>query len=331
MESTVEIVGEAIRVLREEAQAILRCAEDLSQPARSQAFLKAIEISLNTLEGGGKIVLTGVGKSGKIAQKISATLCSTGSESVFLHPTEALHGDLGVLRSEDTVIALSYTGNTEEILKLLPILRNRGVSLIGVGGNPESQMAQKVDVWIDAPVETEACPLNAAPTTSTTLALALGDAIAVTLMKARKFNQERFAENHPGGSLGKKLRLRVKDLMKSGSELALVGPDAGMSEVVRIATEKKLGGVLVVEKASLLGLITDGDLRRALGQEAQFFGLKAREVMTARPIVVQEEAMASEALLLMENRSSQVSVLPVANESGEWSGLLRLHDLVRAF
>jgi arabinose-5-phosphate isomerase len=251
--------------------------------------------------------------------------------AIFIHPTEGLHGDLGLVTAKDAVLALSYTGNTEELISLLPSLKALGVPVIGVGGNSRSKLATSANAWIDASVEQEACPHNLAPTSSTTLALAIGDAIAVTLMKLREFGAENFAQNHPGGSIGKKLNLCVGDVMHRGEDIPRVGPGASMDEVVVVSTQKKLGAVLVVEGERLEGIITDGDLRRALKHREKFFELEARDVMTAKPVTAHPEMKATQALELMENRPSQISVLPVTDGTGRWKGLLRLHDLVRLF
>jgi arabinose-5-phosphate isomerase len=327
MKKEIDLLSEVTRVLRMEGQAILDCAERL-KGAPSQSVVQALQLLHEALERGGKIIVTGVGKSGKVGQKIAATLCSTGSLAVFLHPTEGLHGDLGVLSSKDVVLAFSYTGNTEELVKLLPSIKSLRVAVIGVGGNAESKIARQCDVWLDGFVAQEACPHNLAPTTSTTLALALGDALAIALMQMRGFDAQGFAQNHPGGSLGRRLSLRVADVMHQGAQVPTVNALASMDEVVVVSTQKKLGAVLVVEGQKLLGIITDGDLRRALKHREKFFGMKASEVMTPSPVTVRAEMMAKEALDLMENRNSQISVLPVMDEQGHWKGLVRLHDLI---
>ncbi len=324
----VVIQDEIRRVLELEGNAILKCAERLRDPA---PFEKALSLMNQALGKGGKIVVSGVGKSGKVGQKVAATLCSTGSLAVFLHPTEGLHGDLGLLAAQDVVLAITYTGNTEELLQLMPSMKARKIAVIGIGGNAHSRIAQQCDVWLDASVEQEACPHNLAPTTSTTLALAVGDALAVTLMKLRGFNADAFALNHPGGSLGKKLNLRVSDLMHQGDKVACVAPQSSMDDVVVALTRMMLGIALVVEGGKLLGIITDGDLRRALQHRAKFFDLKAQDVMTKHPITILPEAMASEALELMENRPRQINVLPVVDAQGHWKGVVRVHDLISSF
>ena len=329
--SKIEIVSEVQRVLEIEAHAILKCATRLSEKLPASELHSALNYFQRTLQKGGKIVVTGVGKSGKVGQKIAATLSSTGSLAVFLHPTEGMHGDLGLLRQEDVVLALSYTGNTEEIVRLVPWIKKQGIPVIAICGYAQSKLAKACDVWIDASVEQEACPHNLAPTASTTLALAIGDALALTLMQLRGFNSDAFSINHPGGSIGNRLSLKVKDLMKSGDAVGLVSPEDTMDEVVIVATQKKWGGVLVVQGPRLLGVITDGDIRKSLSLREKFFSLRAQDVMTKQPVTALPEMMAHEALGLMENRPSQISILPVIDENGNWIGLLRLHDLVGAF
>lgn len=327
----IDVLSEFKRVLTLESDSIRACCEKLSHPVSAKQVHSALEQLYKTLDRGGKIVVTGVGKSGKIAQKIAATLSSTGSLAVYLHPTEGLHGDLGILRPADSVLALSYTGNTEELLKLIPSIKALGVPMIGIGGNAQSTLAKESAHWIDASVEQEACPHNLAPTSSTTLALAIGDAFAIALMRMRGFDSKDFAQNHPGGSLGRKLNLTVGDVMHQGSALATVSLDSTMEEIIVRSTEKKLGAVLVIAGPLLKGIITDGDLRRALQHKEKFFNFKASDVMTRMPITASAEMMATEAVHLMESRESQISVLPVVDTHGNWKGLVRLHDLVRTF
>lgn len=324
-----EIVAEMVRVLTLEGQTLLQCAGRMANPEVSTQLIRALDYFQRSLDQGGKMIITGVGKSGKIGQKIAATLSSTGSLAIFLHPTEGLHGDLGVIRPQDSVLALSHTGNTDELLRLIPSIKKMGVPVVGLGGNPSSRLATECDAWIDAFVENEACPHNLAPTSSTTLALALGDAIALTLMQVRGFDAQSFAQIHPGGALGKRLNLRVADLMHQREQVPTLGPQASMEEVVLVSTQKGLGAVLVVEQGKLLGIITDGDLRRFLKYREKFFEFNAEQVMTRNPVTASPEMMAIAALQLMENRPSQISVLPVVDEDGNWIGLLRLHDLVR--
>ncbi len=326
---TQDKVDEMIRVLSVEAQAIAQCAERFRDPQHRETLSRVLDLVKKKLEQGGKIIVSGVGKSGKIGQKIAATLCSTGNLSVFLHPTEGLHGDLGVVRAQDIILALSNTGNTDELVQLLPSLKKEGISVIAICGNPHSKLVEHSDLWIDASVEQEACPHDLVPTSSTTLTLAIGDALAIALMQMRGFDSRSFAKLHPGGTLGRRLHLKVSDLMHQGSAVATLGPQASMDEVVMAATEKKLGAVLIVDGTKLLGLITDGDIRRALKHKEKFFKMTAAEVMTTKPFTIGLESMAQDALEQMENRPSQINVLPVVDSNGNWKGLIRLHDLVR--
>lgn len=321
---------EFCQVLQDEGAALQAAATRFSsQPELAKNIEKSLQLILErTSAPGGKAILLGIGKSGKIAAKIAATLSSTGTPAIYVHPTEALHGDLGVISPNDIAIALSYTGNTEELLELIPFFDRKKIPVIGIGGNPQSKLAKKVTLWIDASVEKEVCPHNLAPTTSTTLALAIGDAIAVSLLQARGFTTEDFAKNHPGGALGKRLHLIVKDLMNTiPSQCPVVNASATMDHVLDLSTQKKLGGVLVCDGTKLLGIITDGDIRRALKHREKFFDLSAQDIMTQKPITVTETTLAYDALRIMEERESQISVLPVVNQKNEAVGLIRIHDL----
>jgi arabinose-5-phosphate isomerase len=327
IDDAIDVVAEVTRVLQMEGQAILDCSARI-QP---QSIRDAVAHLNRVLDQGGKIVVTGVGKSGKVGQKIVATLCSTGSLAVFLHPTEGLHGDLGVISKKDAVLAFSYTGNTEELLRLLPSIKALGVPVIGVGGNAHSKIAAQCDTWVDGFVAQEACPHNLAPTSSTTLALALGDAFAMALMRLRGFDAQAFAQNHPGGSLGRRLSLRVSDIMHQGDAVPVAASTASMDEIVVLATRKNLGIVLIAQGSKLEGIITEGDIRRALKHREKFFDLKAAEIMTRQPVTVAPELMAIAALELMENRPNPINVLPVVDAQGNWKGVVRIHDLVSTF
>lgn len=312
-----------VELLRLEASAIERTAEILNRRAVEQA----VELLFGCKS---KTVVIGVGKSGIIANKIADTLTSTGTVAVFLHPTDALHGGLGVITRGDCIIALSNSGETDEILALLPALKSREVSLIAIVGNVDSTLARNADVVLDASVDKEACPLNLAPTTSTTVALAIGDALAMTLMQAKNLTAEAFAANHPAGRLGKRLTLKVENLMHESPNVA---PEADWLEVVRAISKFALGAVNVVdEQKKLIGIVTDGDLRRTIERTApeNLSTLTATQMMTKNPTVAAPEMLAFDALNLMENRPRQISVLPVVNESGAAIGLLRLHDIVRS-
>jgi arabinose-5-phosphate isomerase len=281
----------------------------------------------------GKVVVVGVGKSGNIAQKMAATLTSTGTVSVYLHPSDALHGGMGVVTQGDVVVVLSNSGETAEIVELLPYLQHRGVPIIALVGDLRSTLARRATVALDASVDKEACPLNLAPTTSTTVAMALGDALAMTLMRVKRLTPEDFALNHPGGRLGKRLSLRVCDLMHAGAENPTVRATASLLEVVSEIGRGGLGAVNVVdEEGRLVGIITDGDVRRTLqkGRLSDLESLTGGEMMTRDPVVVAPDLLAHAALRLMEERPSQISVVPVVDERGASVGLLRVHDIVRS-
>ena len=309
-------------LLKLEALAIQHAADRLDESSVS----KAIEL-ITACES--KIVVIGVGKSGVIAQKIAQTLTSTGTVAVFVHPSDAQHGSLGVITNGDVVLALSNSGETDEIVALLPALADRGVSLISIIGNTNSTLARKSPVVLDASVDKEACPLNLAPTTSTTVALAIGDAIAMTIMESRGLTAEDFAANHPAGRLGKRLTMRVSDLMHESPN---VTPADNWIEVVKAISKFALGAVNVVNKGRLVGIVTDGDLRRTIESTAadSLGSLTAEEMMTSNPIDVAPDTLAYDALQIMENRPSQISVLPVVDVDGKCIGLLRLHDIVRS-
>ena len=312
-----------IEILRIEAEAIERAANCLTHAE--------IDRALDLIEGcKGKVIVTGVGKSGVIAEKIAQTMTSTGTMAVFLHPTDALHGGLGVVVSDDVVIALSNSGETDEILAILPTLRHRGVPIIAIIGAVDSTLGRQSDVALDASVDKEACPLNLAPTASTTVALAIGDALAMAVMGSKKLTAEDFAINHPAGRLGKRLTLKVSDLMHPSPN---VGPSASWLEVVRSISSHALGAVNIVDEGlSLLGIVTDGDLRRTIERTApeELSPLTASDMMTKSPVAGSPEMLAFEALRIMEDRPSQISVLPVVDENGVCVGLLRLHDVVRS-
>ncbi len=273
----------------------------------------------------GRVVLTGVGKSGLICKKIAATLSSTGTPAFFLHPTDAAHGDLGMVKGEDTVIAVSNSGETQELLSIIPLIKSFGIPVIAITSNPNSSLAKLSDVVLNLYVEREACPLNLAPTTSTTATLALGDALAAALMKLKGFTDRDFKRLHPGGKLGIRLS-KVKDIMRKGSDIPTVTPETPMKEVIYEISSKKLGATLVVDKeGKLSGIITDGDLRRAFERG---FGLesKAKEIMTENPKVIKGELFAEEALKIMEE--NKITVLPIVNEKGEVEGIIHLHDIL---
>lgn len=313
-------------LLAHEATAIQFAARRL-KPAQLEPALKLLA------ECQGKVVVTGIGKSGFIARKIAATLTSTGTPAVFLHPSDALHGDLGILHQSDVVVILSNSGETDEILVMLPYLKHRGVPLIAIVGNIDSTVARTADVVLDASVDEETCPFNLAPTASTTVALAVGDALALTVMQIRGRTPEDFALNHPAGRLGKRLMIKVSDLMRGGTESPTVLPSASWVEVVSAITRGGLGAVSVVtDEGILAGIITDGDLRRAVQHHkpSELGEFSAESFMTSDPVTITANELAYTALQLMENRPSQISVLPVVDGGRRSVGLLRLHDLVRS-
>jgi len=312
--------------LRLESEAIAQTATRLKQAE--------IERVVQLLAGcKGKIVILGIGKSGIIAQKIAATMTSTGTGAIHLHPSDALHGGIGIINADDVVMILSNSGETDEIIEMLPYLKRRQVPIIALVGNLNSTLSRRADAVIDGSVDQEACPLNLAPTTSTTVALALGDALALTLMQVKGLTPDDFAINHPAGQLGKRLTLTVADLMHSGPENPTIGLSAMWVEVVQGISAGGLGAVNVVDDAGrLAGIITDGDLRRAiqrLDHEA-LADLRCDEIMTRNPTVANPELLAYDALQLMEDRPSQISVLPVVDGGRVCVGLIRLHDIVRS-
>lgn len=317
-------LSEARRVLEVEAQCILAARDKLD--AR---FEKAVALIVEAVSQGSKVVVSGVGKSGKVAAKVAATLASTGTPAFFVHAVEAQHGDLGIVAPKDVMLVFSYSGTSDEIVRLIPPLKRRGSKIIAVVGNMKSPLASEADVALDGSVAKEACPLNLAPTSSTTVALALGDALAMALSVRFEFKEENFLVNHPGGALGRRLTLRVRDLMKKGDELPWVKETDAMDTIVEISSQKKLGAVLVGDRTQKsFGLVTDGDIRRALKHKDKFFSFQAKDIMTRNPVSVQTEDKAIRALELMENRASQISILPVTDENGLCVGLVRLHDLI---
>ena len=307
----------ARRVLRIEAEAVGSLADRLDG-----RFDEAVTVLAS---GTGRVIVTGIGKSGIIARKLAATLSSTGTSAYFIHPTEAVHGDLGGIQSSDVVVALSQSGETPELLRLLETTRRIGARLVALTGEPESALAQAADVTLDCSVPAEACPLNLAPTASTTAALALGDALAMALLVRKGFREEDFAHLHPGGLLGKRL-LRVDRLMHSGDEIPAVTPPTPIDEVVATMTAGRFGMTCVVDGDDrITGIITDGDLRRHLSQPATIAGKTAGEVMTPRPRTIGPETLAVEALNLMEE--SRITSLIVVDGARRVLGVLHLHDL----
>jgi arabinose-5-phosphate isomerase len=312
-------LGLARRVLETEAAAIVALVERVDE-----RFDRAVDL-LNKCRG--RVIVTGMGKSGIISHKIAATLASIGTPAFFLHPAEAIHGDLGVIQSEDVVVALSYSGETGEILRLLETIRRLGAKLIVITGAPSSTLAQAADVALDCSVTEEACPLNLVPTASTTAALAIGDALAMTLSVEKGFRQEDFANLHPGGKLGKRL-MRVEMLMHAGKQCPTVAVGTRMRDVIYEMSSKGLGMTCVVdEQEELVGIITDGDLRRHMDRTADILEQSAGDVMTRGPVVVQPATLAAEALNLMERR--KITSIVVVDGTRRVAGVVHLHDLWR--
>ena len=328
MQNSIEAthVSQVMELLALQAEAITQAASQLQseQVERAVTLFAACH---------GKVVLVGVGKSGIVARKIAATLTSTGTIGIYMHPSDALHGDLGIVTSGDVALVLSNSGETDEVIAILPYLEHRQVPIIAIVGNLHSTLARKANVVLDASVAKEACPLNLVPTASTTVALAIGDALAITLMLAKGLTPQSFALNHPAGRLGKRLVLRVDSLMHSGPANPTISPQSLWIEIVSSISHGGLGAVNVINDTDRLeGLITDGDLRRAVQnlKATELETLRAAEMMVRDPVVVTPDVLAYDALQLMENRPSQISVLPVVDHERYCVGLIRLHDIVRS-
>ena len=292
----------------------------------SDNFVKACELMLNCR---GRVVVIGMGKSGHIGNKIAATMASTGTPAFFVHPGEASHGDLGMITPQDVVIALSNSGETGEILTIIPILKRLSVPMISITGNRQSTLSTESDIDLHAGVEKEACPLGLAPTSSTTVALVLGDALAVALLDARGFTEEDFALSHPGGSLGRRLLLHVRNIMHTGDAIPRVEEEATLRDALIVMTEKGLGMTAIVNKQqNILGIYTDGDLRRTLDKNIDVHSAKIKDVMTANCKTIQSHLLAAEALTLMQK--NKINAMLVVDENNQLAGALNMHDLLRA-
>ncbi|HHJ12362.1 MAG TPA: KpsF/GutQ family sugar-phosphate isomerase [Chromatiales bacterium] len=303
-----------------------RAAVDALLPRIDDDFVRACDLCLACR---GRIVVTGMGKSGHIGSKIAATLASTGSPAFFVHPGEASHGDLGMITAEDVVIAISNSGETEELLTIVPIIRRLGVPLIAMTGNPASSLAREAEVNLDISVEKEACPLGLAPTASTTATLVMGDALAVALLEARGFTADDFARSHPGGRLGRRLLLHVADIMRRDEQLPRVGPETRLDQALLEISRKGLGMTAIVDEQNrVIGVYTDGDLRRSLDQRIDIHETEVGQVMTHPCRTARPDMLAVEALKLMEDH--RINALPVVDEEGRMIGALNMHDLLRA-
>ncbi len=314
-------IQKAKRVIRMEAEAVAALEGKIND-----SFQKAIDIIFHCK---GRVVVSGMGKSGIIARKMVATMNSTGTPSIFLHPSDAVHGDLGMVRNDDAVICISKSGDTQEIRQLLPMFKRIGVPIISMVGNMHSHLALQSDVALDISVMEEACPLNLAPTTSTTVTLALGDALAVTLLEKKNFTAEDFAMFHPGGNLGKRLLLKIEELAITGKQTPLISVTASLNEAILEMTTKRLGATCVVdENGNLAGIITDGDLRRMLQKTTNVADLTAAQVMSKNPKTIRKGTLASIALQEMEQFS--ITQLIIVDDERKPYGVVHLHDLVRA-
>ncbi|GLR14066.1 KpsF/GutQ family sugar-phosphate isomerase [Chitinimonas viridis] len=318
--NAAELLALARDVLNIEAQAIQAVAGRLDD-----SFIAAHQLMLGCQ---GRVVVAGMGKSGHVGRKLAATLASTGTPAFFMHPAEAAHGDLGMITADDIVLALSNSGESDELVTLLPAIKRKGARMIAMTGNPDSTLGQAADIHLNARVEKEACPLNLAPTASTTAALALGDALAVCLLEARGFGRDDFALSHPGGSLGRRLLVHVRDVMRQGDELPMVKQTASVRDALFEITRKGLGMTAVVDDhGKLQGIFTDGDLRRAMDRELDLKAVDIAQLMTRNPKTIAAHKLAAEAVQLMEQ--AKVYVVLVLDE-GKLVGALRMHDLLRA-
>jgi arabinose-5-phosphate isomerase len=311
----------------EEAQKVFLIEEQGLAAVRErigEEFAKAVEILFHCPT---RVVITGIGKSGIIGQKISATLNSTGTPSFFLHPVEAMHGDLGMVMPTDVVIAISYSGGTIELNALLGSLHKRGVTIIAMTGGLHSILAEEADLVLDIGVPMEACPLGLAPTASTTATLAMGDALAVVLLQKKKFQASDFRKNHPGGSLGERLKVRVREVMLTGEAVPWVHGDEPAARAIEVLNEKNLGAVLVMGAGEkILGIVTDGDVRRSIALGKALVSLKAADIMTPDPVAIDGSMLAADALSIMQRH--EITVLPIVNEGEGLAGILHLHDLL---
>ena len=316
-----DLLDIAKKVLKTEAEAVFALIEKIDSN-----FEKAVEIIYNSK---GRVVVTGMGKSGLVAKKIAATLASTGTPAFFLHPAEASHGDLGMVTSDDVIIAISNSGETEELLGLIPFLKRFDVRIISITGNTSSTLSKVADVKIDVSVKEEACPIGIVPTASTTATMAMGDALAVALLLKRGFNEKDFAFFHPKGSLGKKLFIKVKDLMHKGTEIPKVSLDTPISKTMLEMSSKRLGHAVVLDsEGRMAGVVTDGDLRRGLEKwGGRLFKMTAGKVMTKNPKSISKEELAAKALSIMQSHS--ITALVVPDKDGKPVGIIHLHDILR--
>jgi len=318
-----KIIKDGRQVVIKEKKAIIELEKRFSESGFQSNFTKAVE---DIYRCKGKIVISGIGKSGIVAQKIVATFNSTGTNSIFLHSADSIHGDLGVVREEDIVILISKSGGTAEVTRLIPVLKKIGVEIILITGNVDSQLAESSDIVLDSSVKEEACSLNLAPTSSSTSALVLGDALAIALLEKRGFTKEDFAAVHPGGILGRKLLLKIQDLMVKGKDIPVVSPSTGLKEVIYMISSKRLGCTVVKNKDKILGIITDGDIRRLLARDFDMNKVTAKDIMSKNPKTISESMLAKNALEIMEK--NKITQLIICNKANKLSGIVHIHLLV---
>lgn len=318
IEQESRIIQDAVEVLRIEAEGIVRLIDRIDE--------RFAEMVTLIYESTGRVIVAGIGKSGIIGRKMVATLTSTGTRSLFLHPVEAMHGDLGMVSTNDVFLALSNSGETDELNILIPSIRNIGCKVVALTGNPNSTLANHADIVVDVGVAKEACPLGLAPTASTTALLAMGDALAVVLINKKRFKSSDFKKIHPGGSLGQRLASKVKEMMLTGSAIPKIPVDASMGAALEEINRLEMGVTLVVNENTLAGIITDGDIRRLIAKKTDLFSLSVGEVMTQTPQTIGPEYPAYDALNIMEKY--QITVLPIIDAHGEIQGILHLHDIL---
>lgn len=315
-----DFVTSALRTIQLETDAVSSLLEQIDGE-----FNKACEMILACK---GRVVVSGVGKSGHIARKIAATLASTGTPAMFVHPAEASHGDMGMITKDDLLLAISYSGGSDEILNLLPLFKRLGIAMIAMTGNKQSALAENADAHLSIKVSTEACPLNLAPTSSTTVTTVLGDALAIALLEARGFTAEDFAFSHPGGTLGRKLLLKLSDIMHTGDAIPIVTPETPVLQALMVMSEKGFGMTTIQTGNQLLGIYTDGDLRRSLDKGVDINKSRVGDLMNANPKKLQENTLAAEALKVMEQH--KINVVLVTNKNHQLTGMVKINDILRA-
>jgi len=318
-----KIIKNGKEVVTKEKKAIIELEKRFNDGNFQGNFIKAVE---EIYRCKGKVVVSGIGKSGIVAQKIVATFNSTGTNSIFLHSADSIHGDLGVIRVDDIVILISKSGSTTEVMRLIPVLKEIGVKIILITGNIESQLAESSDIVLNSSVKEEACPLNLAPTSSSTSALVLGDALAIALLEKRGFTKEDFAAVHPGGILGRKLLLKIRDIMVKGKDIPVVSSNTGLKDVIYMISSKLLGCAVVKNKEKIIGIITDGDIRRLLYRDFDMNKIVAKDIMSKNPKTVLESTLAKNALEIMEK--NKITQLIICNKKNKLTGIVHIHSLV---